>query len=344
VRFRIAAGDARSVESGARRRVVPWFLGYSDRNEGEYRLALRALRPVGWGCSFDDIWCSLEPRRGAAVRNDDPATGLTLFLKQIGRIDLLTAAQEVELAKRIERGDLDAKRQMVEANLRLVVSIAKRYSNQGLPLVDLIQEGTIGVARAAEKFDHRLGFKFSTYATWWIRQAVARALADKARTIRMPVHVVEKLNKIVRVERDLQVRLGREPHAAEIAGALDSTVAEVDVIRRYAQAPLSLASPVGEDEDAEFGDFLPDESTVLPDDEAETAFRNEALLKILGSLSPRARRILELRYGLGGQAPMTLEEIGRMFDVTRERVRQIESHSLKMLSGLADAEALRQAI
>jgi len=276
------------------------------------------------------------------VKDDDTSTGLNLFLKEIGRIDLLTAAQEVELSKRIERGDMDAKRQMVEANLRLVVSIAKRYRNQGLPFVDLIQEGSIGLARAAEKFDHRKGFKFSTYATWWIRQAVARALADKARTIRMPVHVVEKLNSIVRVERDLRVRLGREPHTAEIAGALDFTVAEVDVIRGYDEAPLSLASPVGEG-DAEFGDFLPDESTPLPDEEAETALRKEALLKILGSLSPRARRVLELRYGLLGQTPMTLDEIGRMFDVTRERIRQIESRSLKTLSGLADAEALRQA-
>jgi RNA polymerase primary sigma factor len=276
------------------------------------------------------------------VKDDDTLTGLNLFLKAIGRIDLLTAAQEVELAKRIERGDMDAKRQMVEANLRLVVSIAKRYRNQGLPFVDLIQEGTIGLVRAAEKFDHRKGFKFSTYATWWIRQAVARALADKARTIRMPVHVVEKLNKILRVERDLRVRLGREPHTAEIAGALDSTVAEVDAIRRYDKAPLSLASPVGDEGDAEFGDFLPDESTALPDEQAETALRKETLLKILGSLSPRARRILELRYGLRGQAPMTLDEIGRMFDVTRERIRQIESRSLKALSGLADAEALRQ--
>jgi RNA polymerase primary sigma factor len=277
------------------------------------------------------------------VKADDSSTGLNLFLKEIGAIDLLTAAQEVQLAKRIERGDMEAKRQMVEANLRLVVSIAKRYRNQGLPFVDLIQEGSIGLSRAAEKFDHRRGFKFSTYATWWIRQAVARALADKARTIRMPVHVVEKLNKIVHVKRDLGVRLGREPHAAEIAGALGSSIAEVDVIRGYDVAPLSLASPVGEG-DAEFGDFFADELTPLPDEQAETALRKEALLKILGSLSPRARRVLELRYGLRGQGPMTLDEIGRIFGVTRERIRQIESRSLKELSGLADADGLREAV
>jgi RNA polymerase primary sigma factor len=277
------------------------------------------------------------------VKADDSSTGLNLFLKEIGAIDLLTAAQEVQLAKRIERGDMEAKRQMVAANLRLVVSIAKRYRNQGLPFVDLIQEGSIGLSRAAEKFDHRRGFKFSTYATWWIRQAVARALADKARTIRMPVHVVEKLNKIVHVERDLGVRLGREPHAAEIAGALGSSIAEVDVIRGYDVAPLSLASPVGEG-DAEFGDFFADELTPLPDEQAETALRKEALLKILGSLSPRARRVLELRYGLRGQGPMTLDEIGRIFGVTRERIRQIESRSLKELSGLADADGLREAV
>src|SRR6188472_2619147 len=199
------------------------------------------------------------------------ADSLQLFLKDVGKVSLLTAAQEVELAKRIERGDHRAKQEMVEANLRLVVSIAKRYRNQGLPFLDLIQEGTIGLVRAAEKFDYRKGFKFSTYATWWIRQAVARALADKSRTIRMPVHVVEKLNKIVRAERKLRAELGREPLSPEIAKELDLTPDEVDQIRRTAQSPVSLEKPVGDDEESEFGHFLTDETAPLPEESAEQA-------------------------------------------------------------------------
>jgi RNA polymerase primary sigma factor len=223
---------------------------------------------------------------------------LQLFLKDIGKVDLLTAAQEVELAKRIERGDHAAKQEMVEANLRLVVSIAKRYRNQGLPFLDLIQEGTIGLVRAAEKFDYRKGFKFSTYATWWIRQAVARALADKARTIRMPVHVVEKLNKIVRSERKLRAELCREPLPHEIAIDLDLPLEEVEQIMRSAQTPVSLEKPVGDEEESEFGHFLTDENVPLPDEAAEVAMRKETLQKILSTLSHRERRVLELRYGL----------------------------------------------
>jgi RNA polymerase primary sigma factor len=266
---------------------------------------------------------------------------LQLFLKDIGKVDLLTAAQEVELAKRIERGDHSAKQEMVEANLRLVVSIAKKYRNQGLPFLDLIQEGTIGLVRAAEKFDYRKGFKFSTYATWWIRQAVARALADKARTIRMPVHVVEKLNKIVRAERKLRAELGREPTAAEIGKDLDLSADEVEHIRRSAQTPVSLEKPVGDEDESEFGHFITDENLPLPDEEAEITLRKETLRKILGTLSSRERQVLELRYGLDGQHPRTLDEVGRTFNVTRERIRQIENQSLKKLRALADAIKLR---
>ncbi len=266
---------------------------------------------------------------------------LQLFLKDVGKVDLLTAAQEVELAKRIERGDHRAKQEMVEANLRLVVSIAKKYRNQGLPFLDLIQEGTIGLVRAAEKFDHRKGFKFSTYATWWIRQAVARALADKGRTIRMPVHIVEKLNKIVRSERKLRAELGREPTAFEIAVDLDLDPDEVEQIRRSSQAPVSLEKPVGDEEESEFGHFLTDETEPQPDEVAETQLRKTALARVLHTLSTRERRVLELRYGLNGEHPRTLDEVGRTFNVTRERIRQIENQCLKKLRALADSQTLR---
>jgi len=266
---------------------------------------------------------------------------LQLFLKDIGKVDLLTAAQEVELAKRIERGDHGAKQEMVEANLRLVVSIAKKYRNQGLPFLDLIQEGTIGLVRAAEKFDYRKGFKFSTYATWWIRQAVARALMDKARTIRMPVNVVEKLNKIVGSERRLGAELGRKPTSAEIGSDLEFTTGEVEQIRRSAQTPVSLEKPVGDEDEAEFGQFLADENQQQPDEAAEITLRNEALQKSLHTLSRRQRQVLELRFGLDGQEPRTLEQVGRTFNVTRERIRQIENQSLKKLR--IEAVMLRDA-
>ena len=277
----------------------------------------------------------------AELAREISTDSLQLFLKDIGKVDLLTAAQEVELAKRIERGDHRAKQEMVEANLRLVVSIAKRYRNQGLPFLDLIQEGTIGLVRAAEKFDYRKGFKFSTYATWWIRQAVARALADKARTIRMPVHVVEKLNKIVRAERKLRAEFGREPSSAEIAREIDLGIQEVDQIRRSAQAPVSLEKPVGDEEESEFGHFLQDDMQLLPEEAAEVNMRKDALVRILGTLSARERRVLEMRYGLDGQQPRTLDEVGRTFNVTRERIRQIENQSLKKLRALAEAHSLR---
>jgi RNA polymerase primary sigma factor len=282
-----------------------------------------------------------DEEEASELQREISTDSLQLFLKDIGKVDLLTAAQEVELAKRIERGDHGAKQEMVEANLRLVVSIAKRYRNQGLPFLDLIQEGTIGLVRAAEKFDYRKGFKFSTYATWWIRQAVARALADKARTIRMPVHVVEKLNKIARSERKLRAELGREPSAAEIGRDLELDVDEVEQIRRSAQAPVSLEKPVGDEEESEFGHFLTDDASPLPDEAAELTMRKEVLRRVLGTLSPRERTVLELRYGLDGKAPRTLDEVGRTFNVTRERIRQIENQSLKKLRAVADSAKLK---
>jgi RNA polymerase primary sigma factor len=275
------------------------------------------------------------------LKPDMTTDSLQLFLKDIGKVRLLTAQEEVDLARRIERGDLDAKQKMVESNLRLVVSIAKNYRNQGLPFLDLIQEGTLGLVRAAEKFDYRKGFKFSTYATWWIRQAIARALADKARTIRIPVHVVEKLNKIGRAERKLVTELGREPTAEEIADVTGIEPDEVDSIKRSAQAPVSLEKPVGDEEESEFGQFIADERAESPYERAAEILTKEALREALENLSYRERRVLELRYGLGGEHPRTLDEVGRTFNVTRERIRQIENQSLKKLQSLAEAQKLR---
>jgi RNA polymerase primary sigma factor len=266
---------------------------------------------------------------------------LQLFLKDIGKVDLLTGTQEVELAKRIEVGDLRAKQEMIEANLRLVVSIAKRYRNQGLPFLDLIQEGTIGLVRAVEKFEWRRGYKFSTYATWWISQAVTRAVADKGRTIRMPVHIVDKHNKIVRAERTLRAELHRDPTTAEIAFELDIPCAEIERIMRSAQVPVSLERPVGDEEDTEFGQLLTDEHAPLPEDVANEKFRGELLRRVLAALTHRERRILELRYGLAGETPRTLDEVGQTFNVTRERIRQIETQSLKKIRAMADAGSLQ---
>jgi RNA polymerase primary sigma factor len=266
---------------------------------------------------------------------------LQIYLEDISKVSMLTAAQEVALAKRIERGDLHAKQEMVEANLRLVVSIAKRYRNRGLPFLDLIQDGTIGLVRAAEKFDHRRGFKFSTYATWWIRQAVARGLADKARTIRMPVNAVEKLHDILHSERILRVELHRDPTHAEIAAEMGLAAEDVEHILRSAQTPVSLQTPVGDEDDCELGHLLPDKHLPLPEDAAQSVARTAALADCLDSLDDRQRTVLELRYGLDGGTPRTLDEIGLVFSVTRERVRQIEKQSLSKLAALADAQQLR---
>jgi RNA polymerase primary sigma factor len=266
---------------------------------------------------------------------------LRLYLRSIGSVELLTAGQEVALAKRIERGDMDAKRHMVEANLRLVVSIAKSYLGRGLSLLDLIQEGSLGLIRAVEKFDYRRGYKFSTYATWWIRQAVTRALADKSRTIRIPVHMVEKLNRVVHVERNLVQRLGREPEPQEIAGELGWTAREVREVLRVSQMPVSLEKPVGDEDDSELGDFVADDNVQSPFETASDNLQRSDVQKALAVLPSRDREVLELRYGLNGRKPMTLEQVGEAFGVTRERIRQIENNTLKRLKGLPEAQCLR---
>ena len=267
---------------------------------------------------------------------------LRLYLRSIGRVDLLTAAQEIELAKLIERGDMNAKRHMVEANLRLVVSIAKGYLGRGLSFLDLIQEGSLGLIRAVEKFDFRRGYKFSTYATWWIRQAVTRAIADKARTIRIPVHMVEKLNRVTHVERQLVQSLGREPEAHEIAAELQITVREVRDILRVAQMPVSLEKPVGDEDESELGDFVADDQTEEPFEAATENLQREDVQRALDALPERERQVIELRYGLRGHEPLTLEEVGRAFGVTRERIRQIENNTLKKLKSLPEAQRLRE--
>ncbi len=269
---------------------------------------------------------------------------LRLYLREIGKVPLLTADQEISLAKRIERGDMGAKQHMIEANLRLVVSIAKGYLGRGLSFLDLIQEGSLGLIRAVEKFDYRKGFKFSTYATWWIRQAVTRAIADKARTIRIPVHMVEKLNKVVHIERQLVQRLGREPLPEEIAEELEIPTDEVREILRMSQLPISLEKPIGEDEDSSLGDFVPDEQAESPFDTASLSLRREDVELALATLPERERRVIELRYGLDGTQPYTLEEVGRAFGVTRERIRQIENNTLKKLEGLPEAQGLKDCV
>jgi len=297
-----------------------------DEEAGDVRVRLRELKQAEADLSVDPSLDSLR-----------------LYLRSIGRVPLLTAAEEVSLAKRIERGDMSAKQHMVEANLRLVVSIAKGYVGRGLTFLDLIQEGSLGLIRAVEKFDHRRGYKFSTYATWWIRQAVSRALADKARTIRIPVHMVERLNKLISAERMLIQQLGREPTAEEIAKELECEVREVRDVLRLAQQPVSLEKPMGEEDDSALADFVEDVSAESPFEIASEALRRENIMRVLASLPRREREVLELRYGIVGGRARTLEEVGRAFNITRERVRQIENRTLKKLQSLPEAQQLREA-
>jgi RNA polymerase primary sigma factor len=285
-----------------------------------------------------------ELKRAEADLGVDPSLdSLRLYLRSIGRVPLLCAEEEVALAKRIERGDMAAKQHMVEANLRLVVSIAKGYVGRGLTFLDLIQEGSLGLIRAVEKFDYRRGYKFSTYATWWIRQAVSRALADKARTIRIPVHMVERLNKLIGAERMLIQQLGREPTPEEIAKELECEVREVRDVQRLAQQPISLEKPMGEEDDSALADFVEDVSAESPFEIASEALRRENITRVLASLPRREREVLELRYGIVGGRARTLEEVGRAFNITRERVRQIENRTLKKLQTLPEAQQLREA-
>ena len=264
-----------------------------------------------------------------------------MYLKEIGKVPLLTAVQEVSLARRIERHDMAAKRKLIEANLRLVVSIAKRYSWANMSFLDLIQEGNLGLIRAVEKFDYRRGYKFSTYATWWIRQGISRGMANQARTIRVPAHVVEQINRLVRVQRKLQSDIGREPTPEEIAAEMGTTATKVREIIKISQQPLSLETPIGEEEHSQLGDFIEDEDAVAPIEAVSEIMQEEELNQVLSNLTHRERKIIELRFGLKGEQPRTLEEVGQTFDLTRERIRQIENKTLAKLMSYRDTERLR---
>ncbi|WP_422660339.1 RNA polymerase sigma factor RpoD [Paenibacillus sp. EC2-1] len=276
-----------------------------------------------FGGGFDDD-LSLPP----GIKINDP---VRMYLKEIGRVPLLSADDEVELAKRIENGDEEAKRRLAEANLRLVVSIAKRYVGRGMLFLDLIQEGNMGLIKAVEKFDHKKGYKFSTYATWWIRQAITRAIADQARTIRIPVHMVETINKLIRVSRQLLQELGREPSPEEIAAEMELSVEKVREIMKIAQEPVSLETPIGEEDDSHLGDFIEDQEALAPADAAAYELLKEQLEDVLDTLTEREENVLRLRFGLDDGRTRTLEEVGKVFGVTRERIRQIEAKALRKL-------------
>ena len=278
--------------------------------------------------AVDDSEEDLEAALSKGIAVDDP---VRMYLKEIGKVPLLTAEEEIELAKRMELGDDDAKKQLCEANLRLVVSIAKRYVGRGMLFLDLIQEGNLGLIKAVDKFDWRKGYKFSTYATWWIRQAITRSIADQARTIRIPVHMVETINKLIRISRQLLQELGREPTPEEIAEDMEISVDKVREILKIAQEPVSLETPIGEEEDSHLGDFIPDDDVPAPADAAAFSMLKEQLVEVLDTLTEREQKVLKLRFGLEDGRARTLEEVGRRFDVTRERIRQIEAKALRKL-------------
>lgn len=269
---------------------------------------------------------------------DDP---VKMYLKEIGKIPLLSAEEERILAENMETGSVDAKKKLAETNLRLVVSIAKRYVGRGMQFLDLIQEGNMGLMKAVEKFDFRRGFKFSTYATWWIRQAITRSIADQARTIRIPVHMVETINKLVRIERQLVQELGREPSNEELSEHMGIEVEKINEIRKIAQEPVSLETPIGEEDDSHLGDFIEDETAIAPDDAANFSMLSERLNQVLSTLSDREKKVLELRFGLNDGTPRTLEEVGKEFEVTRERIRQIEAKALRKLKHPSRSQKLK---
>ena len=283
-----------------------------------------------------EIETQIAAAEGISV--DDP---VRMYLKEIGKVPLLTAQQEIEIAKHMANNDEDAKQQLAEANLRLVVSVAKKYVGKGLLFLDLIQEGNLGLIKAVEKFDYRKGYKFSTYATWWIRQAITRAIADQARTIRIPVHMVETINKLIRCQRQLTQELGREPRPEELAKELGMTVEKVREIKKIAQEPVSLETPIGEEDDSHLGDFIPDDEAPAPAEIASFTLLREQLLEVLDTLTPREEMVLRLRFGLDDGKTRTLEEVGKEFNVTRERIRQIEAKALRKLRHPSRSKKLR---
>jgi RNA polymerase primary sigma factor len=303
--------------------------------EAEDDLELDGQGEPEWRRSVDELDLTVD------VPTTDP---VRMYLKEIGRVKLLTAQQEVSLAKRIERGDIRAKHELTEANLRLVVSIAKRYHTDGMSFLDLIQEGNLGLIRAVEKFDYRKGHKFSTYATWWIRQAITRAIADKARTIRIPVHMVEKINKLIRVQRQLLQNMGREPNPDEIACEMGMSDCEIREILRISQTTVSLETPIGEEEDSELGDFIEDEDAVRSFDAVALQLDRDGVNEALAMLPYRERKVIELRFGLKGEHPRTLEEVAKRFGVTRERIRQIEAKALAKLQAIDKTRNLRSKV
>lgn len=316
-------------------------ISLESEDEDEELLSEDILKSAEENISLDDDDDKIEKEDltvRSGIKVDDP---VRMYLKEIGNIPLLTQEEEVELAIRMENGDEAAKAELAEANLRLVVSIAKRYMGRGMPFLDLIQEGNLGLMKAVEKFEYKKGFKFSTYATWWIRQAITRAIADQARTIRIPVHMVETINKLLRVQRQLLQELGREPTSEELAAELEMNVDKVREIQKISQEPVSLETPIGEEEDSHLGDFIPDDDIPSPQDAATNTMLRDQLFKSLDLLSEREEKVIRLRFGLDDGKVRTLEEVGRVFDVTRERIRQIEAKALRKLRHPKRSERLK---